>query len=145
VTILERIQVDTRDAMKAREKERVGTLRMLASALQQEAKLGDGDEIAVLRREHKRRLEAADAYRKGGREDRAATEEGEATLIEEYLPDQLGDEELERLVADAIADAGASSPGDMGKVMGTLMPKLDGRADGKRVSAEVRAQLEQNK
>jgi uncharacterized protein YqeY len=142
MTILERIQAETRVAMKARERDRVGALRVLTSALQQEAKLGDGDEIAVLRREHKRRLEAADAYRQGGREDRAAAEEGEAAMIESYLPEQLDDEELERLVAEAVAESGAASPADMGKVMGAVMPRLDGRADGKRVSAAVRSQLE---
>jgi uncharacterized protein YqeY len=141
MTILEQIQVDTREAMKAREKHRVGTLRVLASALQQEAKLGDGDEIAVLRREHKRRLEAAEAYRGGGSEDRAAAEEAEAVLIEGYLPAQLPDAELEALVQEAIAETGASEPGDMGKVMGAVMPKVAGRADGNRVSAAVRERL----
>ncbi len=141
MTILEQVQTDTRVAMKAREKERVGTLRMLASALQQDAKLGDDDEIAVLRREHKRRLEAAEAFRGGGSEERAAAEESEAKLIEEYLPAQLPDDELQALVDEAIAETGASAQGDMGKVMGAVMPKVGGRADGKRVSAAVRERL----
>ena len=141
MTILEEVQADTRVAMKAREKERVGTLRMLASALQQDAKLGDDDEIAVLRREHKRRLEAAEAFRGGGSEERAAAEESEAKLIEEYLPAQLPDDELQVLVDEAIAETGASAQGDMGKVMGAVMPKVGGRADGKRVSAAVRERL----
>jgi hypothetical protein len=141
VSILERVQADTREAMKAGERERVGTLRMLASSLQQDAKLGDGDEIGVVQRERKKRLEAAEAFRKGGSEERAATESSEAKLIEAYLPAQLSDAELAELVEAAIAEAGASEPGDMGKVMSLAMPKVGGRADGKRVSAAVRERL----
>jgi uncharacterized protein YqeY len=141
MTILEQVQADTRDAMKAGERARVGALRMLASALQQEAKLGKGDELAVLRREHKRRIEAAEAYRKGGSEERAQVEEHEAKLIEGYLPAQLSDEELEELVAAGIEESGASAPSDMGKAMAAVMAKVDGRADGKRVSEAVRARL----
>lgn len=127
--------------MKAGERERVGALRMIASALQQDAKEGKGDEVAVLRRERKRRLEAASAYREGGGDDRAATEESEAELIDAYLPAELSDDELAELVDAAVAESGASEPQDMGKVMGIVMPKVDGRADGKRVSAAVRARL----
>jgi uncharacterized protein YqeY len=141
VTILERVQAETREAMKAGDRARVGALRMLASSLQQEAKEGKGDEVAVLRREHKRRLEAAEAFRSGGNAERAAEEEAEAKLIEAYLPAQLSDEELDELVAAGIAESGASSPADMGKAMGTVMAKVDGRADGKRVSEAVRARL----
>jgi uncharacterized protein len=141
VSILERVQADTREAMKARERERVGTLRVLASVLQQEAKLGKGDEVAALRREHKRRLEAAEAYRGGGSEERAAAEEWEAELIEGYLPVQLSDEELERLVVAGIEESGAEGPADMGKAMAAVMPKVDGRADGRRVSEAVRTRL----
>ncbi len=93
-TILERVQADTREAMKARERERVGALRMISNALQQEAKEGDGDEVAVLRRERKRRLEAAEAYREGGSAERAEAEEAEAEVISSYLPAELSDEEL---------------------------------------------------
>jgi uncharacterized protein YqeY len=142
VSILERVQADTRDAMKAGERELVGTLRMVSNSLQQEHKEGKGDEVAVLRRERKRRLEAADAYRQGGSEDRAQAEEREAQVIERYLPAELSDEELEELVDAAIAEAGADDPSEMGKVMGLVMPKVDGRADGKRVSATVRERLE---
>lgn len=141
VSILERVQADTREAMKAGERDRVGTLRMLASALQQDAKLGDGDEIGVVQRERKKRLEAAEAFRKGGSEERAATESSEAVLIEAYLPAQLSDTELAELVDTAIAEAGASGPGEMGKVMSLAMPRVGGRADGKRVSAAVRDRL----
>jgi uncharacterized protein len=141
MSILEQVQADTRDAMKAGERDRVGALRMLASALQQDAKLGDDNEIAVLQRERKKRLEAAEAFRQGGSEDRAATEESEAELIEGYLPEQLSDQELEQLVSAAIEEAGASEPSEMGKVMSLVMPRVQGRADGKRVSGAVRERL----
>ena len=127
--------------MRAGEKTRVGTLRMLASVLQQDDKLGDGDEIAALQRERKKRLEAAEAFRGAGRDDTAAAEETEAALIEAYLPAQLADDELAELVSTAIEEAGATEPKDMGAVMGVLMPKLEGRADGKRVSKAVRTRL----
>jgi uncharacterized protein YqeY len=141
VTILEQVQADTRDALKARERERVSALRLVANALQQDAKEGGGDELAVLRRERKRRLEAAEAYRGGGNDERAAAEEREAELIDAYLPAQLSDDELAALVAEAIAESGAAGPQDIGKAMGAVMPKIDGRADGKRVSAAVRERL----
>jgi uncharacterized protein len=141
VSILEQVQADARDAMKAGDKEKVGALRLVVDALQQDAKLGKGDEVAVLQRERKRRLEAAEGFRKGGSEDRAATEDTEAKLIEGYLPEQLSDEELEELVSGAIEETGASDQKQMGEVMSALMPKLGGRADGKRVSAAVRERL----
>jgi uncharacterized protein YqeY len=140
-TILERVQADTRMAMKAGDRDRVGALRMIASALQQEAKEGKGDELATLRRERKRRLEAANAFREGGGDERAAAEEAEAELIRDYLPSELSDEELADLVDAAVTEAGASDPGDVGKVMGIVMPKVGGRADGKRVSTTVRERL----
>jgi len=140
-SVLERIQADTKEAMKAGERERVAALRMIANALQQEHKEGKGDEVAVLRRERKRRLEAASAYRDGGDEARAAAEEAEAELISSYLPPELSDEELEAIVEEAVSAAGASGPQDMGKVMGIAMRRVDGRADGKRVSDAVRKRL----
>ena len=142
MSILERVQADTRDAMKAGERERVGALRMVANALQQDAKHGDGDEIAVLQRERKKRLEAAEAFREGGRAESAEAEEAEARAIEAYLPEQLSDEELAELVGSAVEEAGAEDPQEMGKVMSIVMPKVEGRADGKRVSQAVREQLE---
>lgn len=141
MSILERVQADTRDAMKAGDRELVGALRLLSSSLQQEHKEGKGDEVAVLRRERKRRLEAAEAYREGGSQDRAASEEREAEMIQGYLPEELSDEELGTLVDAALSQSGAGGPGDMGKVMGLVMPKVDGRADGKRVSEAVRQRL----
>lgn len=140
-TILERVQQDTREAMKAGDRDRVGALRMIANALQQEAKEGKGDEVAVLRRERKRRLEAATAFREGGGDERAAAEEDEAELIGGYLPAELSDDELAEIVGAAVAESGASEAKDMGKVMGIAMPKVGGRADGNRVSAAVRERL----
>jgi uncharacterized protein YqeY len=141
VAILEQVQADTRTAMKAGERDRVGALRMLADALQKDLKAGGDDEVTVLRRERKRRLEAAAAYREGGSDERAAAEESEAREIERYLPAELSDDELHAAIDAAVAETGASAPGDMGKVMGAVMPKLGGRADGQRVSAAVRERL----
>jgi uncharacterized protein len=140
-TILEQVQEDVKTAMKAGERERVGQLRMIVNALQQEAKEGKDDEVAALQRERKRRLDAAEALREGGRDDQAAAEDSEAELIEGYLPEQLSDEELGELVGAAVEEAGASEPKDMGGVMKVLMPKVGGRADGKRVSQAVREKL----
>src|SRR5205809_5270444 len=104
-------------AMKAGEKDRVGALRLVLSELQKAAKEGDGDELAVLRRERKRRLEAATQFRDGGRPELAEQEESEASLIDHYLPAQLDDAELDQIVAAAIAETGASTPREMGAVM----------------------------
>jgi uncharacterized protein YqeY len=141
MSALEQAQADARAAMKAGERERVAALRLIVDALQQDAKLGDGDEVAVLQRERKKRLEAAEAYREAGREEQASAEALEAELIEAYLPAQLSDEELADLVEAAIAETGATEQRQMGQVMSALMPKLEGRADGKRVSGAVREKL----
>jgi uncharacterized protein YqeY len=141
VTVLEQVQSDVRTAMKARDRERASALRMVVDVLQQDAKLGAGDEVAVLQRERKKRFEAAEAYEDAGRAEQAAAERFEAELIEGYLPAQLSDQELGELVDSALAESGATEMRDMGKVMAALMPKLGGRADGKRVSAAVREKL----
>jgi len=141
MSILERVQADTREAMKAGERERVGALRMLCNALQQDAKLGGDDEVAVLQRERKKRLEAATAYRDGGRAESADSEEAEARTIEGYLPQQLSDDELGKLVDSAVEEAGADSAKQIGGVMSIVMPRVGGRADGKRVSQAVRERL----
>jgi uncharacterized protein YqeY len=141
MSILEQVQQDVVQAMKAGERERVGALRMIVNALQQEAKEGKDDEVAALQRERKRRLDAAEALREGGREEQAQSEEVEAQLIERYLPAQLSDEELGELVSATVEEAGASEPRQMGEVMKALMPKVGGRADGKRVSQAVREKL----
>jgi uncharacterized protein YqeY len=142
MTILEQVQTDARTALKAGDRGRAGALRLIVSALQQEAKAGNDDEVAVLRRERKRRLEAAEAYRVGGSGERAETEQAEAELIDGYLPAELADDELSGLVDAAIAETGASEPREMGSVMAAVMPKVAGRADGKRVSAAVRERLD---
>jgi uncharacterized protein YqeY len=141
MSVLEQVQADVRTAMKAGDRERAGALRMIVDSLQKDAKLGDGDEVAVLQRERKKRTEAADAYAEAGRDEQAGAERFEAELIESYLPQQLSDEELSELVDAAVSETGASEQKQMGQVMGALMPKLGGRADGKRVSAAVRERL----
>jgi uncharacterized protein YqeY len=139
--ILDRVQADAREALKTGERERAAALRLVVDALQQDAKLGKGDELAVLRRERRKRLEAADAFRGGGRDDQAQAEEAEAELIDAYLPAELSDQELIALVEAAIAESGAGEQRQMGEVMSIVMPKVAGRADGKRVSAAVRQRL----
>lgn len=142
MAIVERIRTDLTEAMRAGEKERVGALRLLLSELQKAAKEGDGDELAVLRRERKRRLEAAGAFREAGREDRAGGEEAEAQLIGAYLPAELSERELAAIVEQAVRDSGAQTARDMGVAMRQAMAAVDGRADGGRVSGLVRAALE---
>jgi uncharacterized protein YqeY len=141
MSVLEQMQADVRTAMKAGERERAAALRMIVDSLQQDAKLGKGDEVAVLQRERKKRVEAAEAYEDADRAEQAAAERTEAELIEAYLPDQLSDEELAELVGAAVEETGATEQKQMGQVMSALMPKLGGRADGKRVSAAVRERL----
>lgn len=144
MSLLERVKEDTTAAMKAGERERVSALRLVTNELQKahkEASGSEADEVAVLQRERKRRLEAAEAYREAGREDLAEGEEREAAIIEAYLPAQLSDEELQAIVGDVVAETGASSPQEMGRVMSLVMPKIQGRADGKRVSALVKEKL----
>lgn len=127
--------------MKAGERERAGQLRLVLSELQKAAKDGREDELTVLRRERKRRLEAASQFRAGERPELAEREEAEAELIAGYLPTELGDAELEHLVREAIAESGAGSPRDMGAVMKLVMERSQGRADGRRASALVREAL----
>jgi len=141
MSVLEQVQDDARTALKAREREKAGALRLIVDALQQDAKLGKGDEVAVLQRERKKRVEAAEAYEGAGRTEQAAGERREVELIEAYLPAQLSDEELDGLVAEAVEETGATEQKQMGQVMSAVMPKVAGRADGKRVSAAVRKKL----
>lgn len=142
MAIAEQIRTDLTDAMRAGEKTRVGALRLVLSELQKAAKEGGEDELAVLRRERKRRLEAARAYRDAGREDLAVGEEAEGELIAGYLPAELSDAELAAIVEQAVRDSGAVSAKEMGVAMKQAMAGVDGRADGKRVSALVRAALQ---
>jgi len=141
MTLVDTVKQDLATAMKAREKDRVAALRLVLSELQKAAKEGNDDEVAVLRRERKRRLESAEAFRGGGRPDLAEGEEAEANLIQGYLPAELSDDELRTIVRSAIAEAGGESPKDMGKVMKAAMPAVAGRADGKRVSKLVQEEL----
>ncbi len=141
MAILDQIKLDLQGAMRAGEKERVSALRLLLSELQKARKEGGEDDLAVLRRERKRRLEAARAYREAGREDLAGGEEAEGELIAGYLPAELSDEELGAIVERAVRDSGAQSAKDMGQAMKQAMAAVDGRADGKRVSGLVRAAL----
>ena len=127
--------------MKAGERDRVGALRLVLSELQKAEKEGEADELAVLRRERKRRREAAEAYREAAREDLAEGEEYEAQVIETYLPAELPDGELDALVSRAVAETGATSPRDMGKVIKHVMAAAGGRAEGRRVSTKVKEAL----
>ncbi|HEV3319232.1 MAG TPA: GatB/YqeY domain-containing protein [Solirubrobacteraceae bacterium] len=141
MAILDTVKSDLQGAMRAGDKARVGALRLVLSELQKAAKEGSDDELAVLRRERKRRLEAARAYREAGREDLADGEESEAGLIGGYLPAELSDDELRDIVERAVRESGAESVRDMGRAMGTAMAAVDGRADGGRVSGLVKAAL----
>jgi len=142
MAIIDQIKIDLQGAMRAGEKDRVGALRLVLSELQKAAKEGAQDELAVLRRERKRRLEAADAYREAGREDLAGGEQAEAQLIGAYLPAELSETELAGIVEQAVRESGAESAKDMGMAMKRAIAAVDGRADGKRVSGLVRATLQ---
>jgi uncharacterized protein YqeY len=144
--VIERVEGDLRDARRARDSARVQVLGTVLAALKGAEKEAGGtlDEpaaIAVLRRERKRRAEAADSFRGGGREEDAAREDAEGALIEGYMPAALDDAELERLVREAVAETGASSPRDMGSVMKLVTPRVAGRADGRTVSEAVKRAL----
>jgi hypothetical protein len=141
VSFIDQVRTDMTSAMKAGDRERVGALRLVLSELQKDAKDGGTDELAVLRRERKRRLEAAEQFRDAGRTELAEGEEAEARIIEAYLPTELDDAELDAIVQSAIAETGAKDPKDMGQVMKAVMAKAGGRADGKRASARVREVL----
>ncbi len=142
MTISEQIKTDLQGAMRAGEKDRVGALRLVLSELQKASKEGGDDELTVLRRERKRRLEASRAYREAGREDLAGGEDAEAELIGGYLPAEVSEDELRAIVEQAVRESGAESVKDMGTAMRTAMAAVDGRADGKRVSGLVRAALQ---
>lgn len=144
----DRLQADLTAAMKARDELRAATLRMLLTAVKNEEvagkaarELDDAQVVTVLTREAKKRREAAEAFADGGRPERAERERAEGEVIAEYLPAQLGDDELRDLVTAAIAETGAAGPGGMGQVMKVLTPRVAGRAEGGRVAAEVRRQL----
>jgi uncharacterized protein len=146
VSLIEGIEHELRDAMRAREAVRTAALRLTLAALRAAEKelgrpLKEDEELQVLQRERKRRAEAAEAFRAGGREEQAQQEEQELEVIQEFMPEPLAEEELERIVDDAIAETGATSLRDLGRVMADVMPQVAGRADGSAVSQLVREKL----
>jgi len=141
LSVLEQVRADAVRALKAGDRDLAGALRLLLSELQKDAREGTGDELAVLRRERKRRLDAAEQFQAGNRPELAQKEQGEAEMISGYLPAELDDAKLEELVRAAIAEVGASSPKDMGAVMKAVMASTDGQVDGRRASAAVKAAL----
>jgi len=146
----ERLRTDLTTSMKARDALRSSTLRMLLTSItnaevagKEQRELSDDDIVGVLSTEAKKRREAADAFAAADRADSAEKERAEAAIIADYLPEQLDDAEISRLVSETIASLGAAGDGmrAMGKVMGALQPRVKGRADGAAVAAEVRRQL----
>jgi uncharacterized protein YqeY len=140
------IEGEIKEAMKARDAERRDALRLIVNALKSSQKelqrpLSDDEELQVLQRERKRRIEAAEAFRTGGNDDRAEAEERELAILEEFMPEPLSEEEIEEIVDDAIAEVGATSMADLGRVMADVMPQIAGRADGSQVSQIVREKL----
>ena len=146
MTLVDRLEDELRQAMLARDESRRDALRLLISSLRGAEKelqrpLHDDEELQVLQRERKRRLEAAEAYRGGGRPEQAVAEERELAVLEEFMPEPLAEEELEEIVDSAIAEVGATSMRDFGRVMADVMPQVSGRADGSAVSQLVREKL----
>jgi uncharacterized protein YqeY len=146
MSLVERLEGEVKEAMLARDAQRRDALRLILNSLRSAEKdlqrpLSNDEELQVLQRERKRRNEAAEAFRAGGREAQAAQEEAELAVLEEFMPDPLSEDELERIVDDAIAETGATSLRDMGRVMADVMPQVAGRADGSAVGQIVREKL----
>ena len=146
MTLIEELEADVKDAMRAGDAARRDALRLILASLKSAEKdllrpLSEEEELQVLQRERKKRIEAAEAFRGGGREEQAAKEEAELAVLEEFMPEPLGEEELERILDDAIAENGATSMRDMGRVMKDVMPQIAGRADGAAVSQMLREKL----
>jgi uncharacterized protein YqeY len=146
VTLIERIDSEVKEAMRSRDAERRDTLRLILASLKGAQKelqrpLSEEEELQVLQRERKKRVEAAEAFRGGGREEQAESEERELAVLEEFMPEPLSEEELEEIVDDVIAEVGATSIRDLGRVMADVMPQVSGRADGSVVSQLVREKL----
>jgi uncharacterized protein YqeY len=143
---IETIEEGIKEAMLSRDGERRDALRLIINALKNSEKelqrpLSEDEELQVLQRERKRRVEAAEAFRTGGREEQAEAEERELAILEEFMPEPLGEDEIEEIVDDAIAEVGATSMADLGRVMADVMPQIAGRADGSVVSQIVREKL----
>ncbi len=141
-----RINDDVKAAMKAKDKPRLGVLRLITAAIKQrevdeQISLDDDQILAVLEKMVKQRKDSIAQYEKAGRDELAQQEASEISIIQDYLPEQLSDDEIDALIAEAISSTGAASMKDMGKVMGTLKPKLAGRADMGTVSAKIKAKL----
>ncbi len=146
MSLITRIEGELKDAMRAKDAERTATLRLTLSALRAAEKdlqrpLSENEELQVLQRERKKRVEAAEAFRAGDREAEAAKEDRELEVIEEFMPEPVDEDELERIIDDAIAETGATSLRDLGRVMADVMPQVAGRADGSTVSQLVREKL----
>ncbi|MBX5473696.1 MAG: GatB/YqeY domain-containing protein [Thermoleophilia bacterium] len=146
MSLIEEIEGELKEAMRARDAERRDALRLILNALKSSEKelqrpLTENEELQVLQRERKRRIEAAEAFRAGGREEQAAAEERELAILEEFMPEPLSEEEIEEIVDDVIAEVGATSMADLGRVMADVMPQVAGRADGSLVSQIVREKL----
>jgi uncharacterized protein len=146
VTLIGEIEDELKDAMRARDAERRDALRLILNALKSSQKelqrpLSEEEELQVLQRERKRRVEAAEAFRSGGREEQAAAEERELEVLEEFMPEPLTEDEIEEIVDDVIAEVGATRMADLGRVMADVMPQIAGRADGSQVSQIVREKL----
>ena len=146
MSLIEEIDDEIKDAMKARDGERRDALRLILDALKKSEKelqrpLSEEEELQVMQRERKRRVEAAEAFRAGGREEQAAAEERELEILEEFMPEPLSEDEIEEIVDDVIAEVGATSMAHLGRVMADVMPQIAGRADGSQVSQIVREKL----
>ncbi len=146
MTLIEELEDDLKEAMRERDGDRRDVLRLILNALRNAEKdlqrpLTEEEELQVLQRERKKRLEAAEAYRNAGREEQADDEEYELEVLEDYMPEPLSEDEIERIVDDAIAENGATSLADLGRVMADVMPQIAGRADGSTVSQIVREKL----
>jgi uncharacterized protein YqeY len=146
MSLIAEIENELKDAMRERDDDRRDALRLILSSLRSAEKelqrpLSEDEELQVLQRERKRRLEAAEAFRAGGRDEQAEDEEFELEVLEEFMPEPLSEEELEEIVDDVIAEVGATSMSHFGRVMADVMPQVSGRADGSAVSQIVREKL----
>lgn len=147
MTLVEKVQKELTEAMKARDEQRLGVLRMLKAALhnrriEKGAELDDAEAMAVVKSLVKQRREAAEEYRKGNRPDRAEAEEKEIVLLEAYLPAAIGEDQIKAAIEEAVKETGAATPKDMGKVMKAVMGRFAGQnVDGKQINALVRARL----
>ena len=146
MTLIAELEADVKDAMRARDGERRDALRLILASLKSAEKdllrpLSEDEELQVLQRERKKRIEAAEAFRAGGREEQAEKEEHELEILEEFMPEPLSEDEIDEIVDDVIAEVGATSMADLGRVMADVMPRVSGKADGSAVSQIVREKL----